>query len=55
MISSFTTSGDDDFSEDEVAFVYGKVEWCYTQQKRTGGWGSGNVAAGWSLERNSKA
>ena len=54
MISSFTTSGDKDLPEDELAFIYGKVQWCYTQQKRAGGWGAGNVAAGWSLERNCK-
>lgn len=54
MISSFTTSADNDFPEDEVAFVYGKVQWCYTRQKRAGGWGAGNVAAGWSLEKNCK-
>jgi type VI secretion system secreted protein Hcp len=55
MINSLITSADGDFPEDEVSFVYGKVEWCYTQQKRAGGWTSGNVAAGWSLEKNCKA
>ena len=55
MISSFVTSADGDFPEDKVAFVYGKVEWCYTLQKRAGGWGAGNVATGWSLQKNCKA
>ena len=55
MINSLITSADGDFPEDEVSFVYGKVEWCCTQQKRTSGWASGNVAAGWSLEKNCKA
>jgi type VI secretion system secreted protein Hcp len=55
MISSFNTLGDGDFPEDEVAFVYGKVEWCYARQKRAGGWASGNVAGGWNLEKNCKA
>lgn len=54
MISSFKTSADGDFPEDDIAFVYGKVEWCYTLQKRAGGWSAGNVAAGWSLEKNCK-
>ena len=54
MISSFATSADGDFPEDEVAFIYGKVQWCYTPQKRAGGWAAGNVAAGWSLEKNCK-
>ncbi len=54
MISSFTTSADNGFPEDEVAFVFGKIEWCYTRQKRAGGWSAGNVAAGWSLEKNCK-
>jgi type VI secretion system secreted protein Hcp len=55
MISSFSTSADSDFPEDDLAFVYGKAEWHYTQQKRAGGWSAGNVAAGWSLEKNCKA
>jgi type VI secretion system secreted protein Hcp len=55
MISSFTTSADGDFPEDEVSFVYGQVEWSYTRQKRAGGWASGNVATGWNLEKNCKA
>jgi type VI secretion system secreted protein Hcp len=55
MISSLITSSDGDFPEDEVSFVYGKIEWCYTSQERAGGWSSGNVAAGWSLEKNCKA
>ncbi len=54
MISSFTTSADGDFPEDDVAFIYGKVEWRYTQQKRAGGGATGNLASGWSLERNCK-
>jgi type VI secretion system secreted protein Hcp len=55
MISSFSTSAYGGFPEDEVDVVYGKVEWCYTQQKRAGGRAAGNVAAGWSLEKNCKA
>jgi type VI secretion system secreted protein Hcp len=55
MISSFNTSADGDFAEDDVGFVYGKVEWCYTRQKRAGGWAAGNVATAWSLEKNRRA
>jgi len=52
MISSFTTSAQGGFPEDDIAFVYGKVKWCYTLQARAGGWSAGNVAACWSLEKN---
>jgi type VI secretion system secreted protein Hcp len=55
MISAFNTSSDNDFPEDDVSFVYGKVEWCYTQQQRAGGWAAGNVACAWSLEKNCRA
>lgn len=55
MISAFHTSTDSGFPEDDVSFVFGKVQWCYTQQHRAGGWAAGNVATGWSLERNCKA
>lgn len=55
MVSSFATSGDADLPEDDVAFVFGKVEWHYTQQKRSGGMAAGNLAAGWNLEKNCKA
>ena len=52
MISAFNTSGDGMFPEDDVSFVYGKVEWCYTCQNRAGGWSAGNVAGIWDLEKN---
>jgi type VI protein secretion system component Hcp len=55
MISAFNTSSESGFPEDEVSFVYGKVEWCYTLQQRAGGWAAGNVACAWSLERNCRA
>jgi type VI secretion system secreted protein Hcp len=55
MISAFNTSSDNYFPEDDVSFVYGKVEWCYTQQQRAGGWAAGNVACAWSLEKNCRA
>ncbi len=54
MISSCSTTGDGALPMDNVAFTYGKVEWCYTQQNRRGGFAAGNVASGWSLEKNCK-
>lgn len=55
MISSFITTAEGNFPEDDVAFVYGKVKWWYTLQARAGGWSAGNVAAGWNLEKNCRA
>lgn len=55
VISSFHTSSDGDFPEDDVAFNYGKVQWRYTQQRRDGGWAAGNVAAAWNLEKNCRS
>jgi len=52
MISSFNTAADGRFPEDDVTFSFGKVQWCYTRQSRAGGWAAGNVAGGWSLEKN---
>lgn len=55
IISSFTTSSDGGFPEDDVAFNFGKIQWCYTLQNRAGGWAAGNVATAWSLEKNCRA
>jgi type VI secretion system secreted protein Hcp len=55
IISSFNTSADGEFPEDDVAFNFNKIQWCYTQQNRAGGWAAGNVATGWSLEKNCRA
>lgn len=38
-----------------AGFVFGKITWTYTQQKRKDGSPGGNVAAGWDLEANKKA
>jgi type VI secretion system secreted protein Hcp len=54
LISSIMTSGGGDFPTEEVAINFGKIEWSYTQQKRKGGGASGNVAAGWDLQKNAK-
>jgi type VI secretion system secreted protein Hcp len=55
MISAVKSSSDGDFPEDDVSFVYGKVQWCYTLQNRAGGGAAGNVACAWNLERNRRA
>jgi type VI secretion system secreted protein Hcp len=49
-----TSSGDpnNSFPVELVKINFGKIEWCYIQQKRLGGWASGNIAAGWDLQRN---
>jgi type VI secretion system secreted protein Hcp len=57
MVSSFRPGGTNHGSDiplEEVSFVYGKIEWKYTQTKVAGGAGSGNVAAGWDLKTNKK-
>ena len=45
-------STDDGFPSEEVSISYGKIKWNYIQQKRDGGQGGGNVAAGWDLTTN---
>jgi type VI secretion system secreted protein Hcp len=49
-----SSQGGETLPLEEVSFNYGKIEWTYTQQKRTDGSGGGNVAAGWDLEKNAK-
>jgi type VI secretion system secreted protein Hcp len=55
MICSVSTSSDNGFPVDNVSFNYGAIKWAYTQQKRSGGYAAGQVAAGWSLEKNCRA
>jgi len=55
LLSKFATSSDTGFPRDDVAFVYGQVQWAYTRQNRKGGQASGNTASGWNLQRNCKA
>jgi type VI secretion system secreted protein Hcp len=55
LISSVLTSSADlnhGFPVELVKINFGKIEWCYIQQKRQGGWASGNIAVGWDLQRN---
>ena len=52
-----TTNGNDtaaNFPSETVKIKYGKIEWCYTQQKRKGGGASGYSVYGWDLQRNCK-
>ncbi len=57
IISEYLVCGDgeDAIPIETVGINYGKIQWAYTMQKRTGGVAAGNIAAGWDLERNSKA
>jgi type VI secretion system secreted protein Hcp len=54
--SVLTSSGDPSsgFPVELVKIDFGRIEWCYVQQKRRGGWAAGNIAAGWDLQRNCK-
>ncbi len=47
-------NGGDEVPVEQVSFNFGKIEWTYTQQKRSDGSGGGNVSAGWDLEKNVK-
>jgi len=55
MISEVSMATAGDFPTEEVNINFGKIQWCYTQQKRQGGGAAGNIAAGWDLQRNSAA
>ena len=56
IISSVSTAGGGGAEPTEnISFNYGKIQWTYTQQKRSDGSGGGNVAAGWDLQINKKA
>ena len=58
IISSYRPGGSSHGGEtlplEEISFNYGKIEWTYTQQKRSDGSGGGQVATGWNLEINKK-
>ncbi|HKB14832.1 MAG TPA: Hcp1 family type VI secretion system effector, partial [Planctomycetota bacterium] len=49
-----SAKGSETFPVEEVTFNYAKIQWQYTQQKRTDGTGGGQVAAGWDLAKNKK-
>ncbi len=54
IISEVAMATAGDFPTEEVSINFGKIEWSYTQQKRSGGGAAGNVAASWDLQRNCK-
>jgi type VI protein secretion system component Hcp len=55
LISKITTGGSEEvFPAETLKINFGKIEWCYTQQSRAGGGSVGNIASGWSLEKNCK-
>jgi type VI secretion system secreted protein Hcp len=54
IISEVSMAAAADFPIETVNINYGKIEWCYTQQKREGGAIAGNIATGWDLQRNCK-
>jgi type VI secretion system secreted protein Hcp len=55
FISKVTSGGSEKiFPAETLKVNFGKIEWCYTQQKRQAGGAAGNIACGWNLERNCK-
>ena len=54
IISSVEIVGGTGIPTEVLNFDYGKIEWTYTQQRRSDGLGGGNVAAGWNLETNKR-
>jgi type VI secretion system secreted protein Hcp len=57
IISSIQTSGTygENFPSEDLEIDFGQIEWRYTVQNRAGGGGAGNIAAGWNLEKNTRA
>jgi type VI secretion system secreted protein Hcp len=56
LISKVRSGGGEKiFPMETIEINFGKIEWCYIQQKRRGGGTAGNIASGWSVERNSRA
>jgi type VI secretion system secreted protein Hcp len=54
IISKVSTESGGEFPFETVSINFGKIQWCYTQQKRQGGGAAGNIAGGWDLQRNCK-
>lgn len=55
IISSVTSraaSGEDGVPTEEITFNYGKIEWDYKKQKRSGGLGGGSTVGNWNLQTN---
>jgi type VI secretion system secreted protein Hcp len=49
-----TAGGPGEFPSEIISVNFGKIEWSYTQQKRSGGGAAGQIAGGWNLEKNCK-
>jgi len=54
IISEIEMVAQGDFPAEKVKINFGKIQWCYTKQRRDGGGASGNVAGGWDRQRNCK-
>ena len=57
IISEYLVTGDgeDNLPLETIGVNYGKIQWTYTLQKRTGGVAAGNIITVWDLQRNCKA
>ena len=49
---SGAAKGNETLPLETVSFVYGQIEWTYTQQKLADGTAGGKVASGWDLREN---
>lgn len=54
LISQVATAGGRNFPSETVHINFGKIMMVYSQQNRSGGGGSGNITAGWDLDKNCK-
>ncbi|MGD8835342.1 MAG: type VI secretion system tube protein Hcp [Desulfobacteraceae bacterium] len=43
-----------EFPAEIISVDFGKIVWTYTQQRRSGGTGAGQIAGGWDREKNCK-
>jgi type VI secretion system secreted protein Hcp len=48
----YTGGGPGELPSEIISIHYGKIEWRYTRQNRSGGGAAGQVATGWNLEKN---
>jgi len=54
MISEVSMIAQGDFPAEKAKINYGKIEWSYTKQNRSGGVAAGNIAGGWNKQKNCK-
>ena len=55
IISRVATESGGAFPFDKVSINYGKIQWSYIVQKRSGGGQAEHIASGWDLQKNCKA